>query len=218
MNRQLSLRFAGLGAAAAVSIAALVGLDARQAGNAAVLVDGDDIGGVVTGPNGPEAGVWVIAETTELGTRFSRTVVTDDRGRYVVPDLPKATYGVWVRGYGLVDSPKTQAAPGRTLNLKAVTAPNPRAAAAIFPAGYWYSLMRVPDESEFAATGDGRKGIAPTSEARETGCGCSSPADVPRVISSARRAPGRFRPASGVFPTRSPRGSGGCSRGRLAAR
>jgi hypothetical protein len=35
-----------------------------------------------------------------------KIVVTDDRGRYVVPDLPRANYNVWVRGYGLVDSPK----------------------------------------------------------------------------------------------------------------
>ena len=37
----------------------------------AQMIDGDDIGGVVTGQTGPEAGVWVIAETTELGTRFA---------------------------------------------------------------------------------------------------------------------------------------------------
>ena len=66
-----------------------------------------------SGPNGPEAGVWVIAETTDLPTRFARIVVTDDQGRYVVPDLPKATYQVWVRGYGLVDSPKVAGVPGQ---------------------------------------------------------------------------------------------------------
>src|SRR5262245_53032036 len=74
-------------------------------------IDADDLGGVVTGPKGPEAGVWVIAETSDLPTKFVRIVVTDDRGRYVVPDLPKANYNVWVRGYGLVDSPKVQSAP-----------------------------------------------------------------------------------------------------------
>src|SRR5215467_15969751 len=57
----------------------------------AVQIDGDDIGGVVTSKNGPEAGVWVIAETAELGTRFAKIAVTDDRGRYVIPDLPAAT-------------------------------------------------------------------------------------------------------------------------------
>ena len=70
---------------------------------AAVEIDDNDIGGVVTSRFGPEAGVWVIAETTELGTRFAKMAVTDEAGRYVVPDLPKATYRVWVRGYGLVD-------------------------------------------------------------------------------------------------------------------
>ena len=65
-------------------------------------------------PKGPEAGVWVIAETTDLPTRFTRSVVTDDQGRYVIPDLPTANYQVWVRGYGLVDSPKMRAKPGQT--------------------------------------------------------------------------------------------------------
>ena len=78
-----------------------------------VLIDDDDIGGFVTGPNGPEAGVWVIAETADLPTAFVRIVVTDDRGRYLIPDLPGASYDVWVRGYGLVDSEKLQASPGR---------------------------------------------------------------------------------------------------------
>ena len=78
-----------------------------------VPIDSDDIGGVVTGPKGPEAGVWVIAETTDLPTRFAKIVVTDDQGRYVLPDLPKANYKVWVRGYGLVDSPKVTSEPGK---------------------------------------------------------------------------------------------------------
>ena len=110
-----------------------------------------DITGVVTGPNGPEPGVWVIAETHDLPTKFVRIVVTDERGRYLIPDLPKATYAVWARGYGLVDSPKAQAAPGRVLNLTAVAAPNSRVAAQYYPAGYWFSLLRVPDKGEFAA-------------------------------------------------------------------
>ena len=116
-----------------------------------VSIDPADIAGVVTGPNGPEPGVWVIAETHDLPTKFVRIVVTDDQGRYLIPDLPKATYTVWVRGYGLVDSPSTQATPGKPLNLTAVPAPNPRAAAEYYPAGYWFSLMRVPDKREFAA-------------------------------------------------------------------
>jgi hypothetical protein len=92
------------------------GSSARQGGDQ-VAIDNDDIGGVVTGSTGPEAGVWVIAETTDLPTRFVRIVVTDDRGRYLLPDLPKANYQVWVRGYGLVDSTKVAASPGKALNL-----------------------------------------------------------------------------------------------------
>src|SRR5512138_629747 len=103
---------------------------AAQTGpGAAVMIDNDDIGGVVTGKSGPEAGVWVIAETTDLGTRFAKMVVTDDRGRYVIPDLPQATYNVWVRGYGLVDSPRTKSARGRIVDLTAIPAPNAAAAA-----------------------------------------------------------------------------------------
>ena len=109
----------------------------------------NEIGGVVTGPNGPEPGVWVIAETNDLPTKYAKIVVTDDRGRYLVPELPRATYSVWVRGYGLVDSPKQRVTPGRTLNLTAVQAPSARAAAEYYPAGYWYSLMKIPDKSEF---------------------------------------------------------------------
>src|ERR1700758_4188174 len=85
----------------------LASLPAR-AQQAAVAIDNDDIGGVVSGPNGPEAGVWVIAETTDLPTKYAKMVVTDDQGRYVIPDLPKAKYKIWVRGYGLVDSPKVE--------------------------------------------------------------------------------------------------------------
>src|SRR5881628_2696437 len=91
------------------------------------------ITGTVTSANGPEAGVWVIAETNDLPTKFAKIVVTDDRGRYLIHELPKANYSVWVRGYGLVDSPKLQVAPGRTLDLTAVTAPSAAAAAQYSP-------------------------------------------------------------------------------------
>ena len=102
--------------------------------SAAVRIDNDDIGGVVTSTKGPEAGVWVIAETTDLPTKFAKIVVTDDQGRYVMPDLPKANYSIWVRGYGLVDSPRVKAVPGKVLNLKAVVARNEAAAAEYYPA------------------------------------------------------------------------------------
>src|SRR5437762_1237237 len=115
----------------------------------AVAIDNDDIGGVVTGANGPEAGAWVVAETTDLSTRYAKMVVTDDQGRYVVPDVPKAKYKLWVRGYGLVDSPKVDGEPGKHVNLRAVPAPNAAAAAQYYPAIYWYSMLKIPDESQF---------------------------------------------------------------------
>ncbi|HEX5606064.1 MAG TPA: carboxypeptidase-like regulatory domain-containing protein [Candidatus Binatia bacterium] len=116
-------------------------------------IDNDDIGGVVTSGKGPEAGVWVIAETSDLPTRFARTVVTDHLGRYVIPDLPKVNYDVWVRGYGLVDSPKVKSVPGKILNLEAVIAPTESAAARYYPAIYWYSMLKIPDKSEFGGNG-----------------------------------------------------------------
>ena len=85
---------------------------------APAAIDADDIGGVVTSANGPEAGVWVIAETQSLPTGFRKIVVTDDLGRYVVPDLPKGEYTVWVRGYGLVDSQRVKAVPGQRIRRK----------------------------------------------------------------------------------------------------
>src|SRR5689334_18714745 len=114
----------------------------------AVAIDNDDIGGTVNGPAGREAGVWVIAETSDLPTRYAKIVVTDDQGRFVVPDLPPANYQVWVRGYGLVDSTKVAAHPGQTLDLVANAAPSPAAAAVVYPAAYWYSMMKVPTPEE----------------------------------------------------------------------
>jgi hypothetical protein len=135
---------------AAVAIAALLAACAAlQSGDSGVSIGNNDLGGVVSGASGPEAGVWVIAETTDLPTKFTKIVVTDDRGRYLMPDLPKATYSVWVRGYGLVDSPKVRTAPGATLNLKAVPAASAAAAAQYYPPIYWYSMLKIPDKSEF---------------------------------------------------------------------
>jgi hypothetical protein len=133
---------------------------AAQAPASAVAIDGDDIGGVVTSANGAEAGVWVIAETDDLPTLFRKIVVTDDQGRYVLPDLPDASYQLWVRGYGLVDSPRVRSNPGRIVDLPAVVAPDAAAAARVYPANYWYSLMEIPAVDEFPGTG-GDGGIAP---------------------------------------------------------
>jgi hypothetical protein len=150
----------------ALVLLSAMGIGALQTGDT-IRIDPDDIGGVVTSAKGPEAGVWVIAETTELPTKFVKIVVTDDRGRYVIPDLPKANYSVWVRGYGLVDSAKVAATPGKTVNLKAVVAPDAKAAAEYYPAGFWFSLIRVPEKSEFPGNAPGGNGISPTIKSQQ---------------------------------------------------
>ena len=134
-------------------------LSAQQA---AVAVGDTDLGGQVTSANGPEAGVWVIAETSDLPTKLAKIVVTDDRGRYLIPGLPKANYSVWVRGYGLIDSPKVPATPGKTVNLNAVVAPNAAAAAESYPAIYWYAMLKVPEKGEFPGTGTKGNGMPET--------------------------------------------------------
>ncbi len=184
---------------------------------ATVPIDGDDIGGVVSGPQGPEAGVWVIAETTDLPTRFVRIVVTDDRGRYVLPDLPKANYQVWARGYGLVDSSKIAAAPGKLLNLTAVAAPSLREAAQFYPAGYWFALLTAPEEKEFP--GNAASGINPEiksqaqwlRQVKSGGClachalGTKATREIPLLTRKVRLLARRVGPTHPV-------GSGGTSR------
>jgi hypothetical protein len=127
---------------------------AQQSGTAGIKINSKSIGGTVTGANGPEAGVWVIAETTDTPTKFAKIVVTDDKGRFVVPDLPKGSYQVWVRGYGLIDSPKVTGTPGKKLDLKAVPAPDAAAAANYYPAIYWYSMLKIPDKDQFGGKTD----------------------------------------------------------------
>ncbi len=159
MNKRMS--YLGI---VAISLAALLGIarTGRSAGKPAaeIKIVSDDIGGVVTSSKGPEAGVWVIAETKDLPTGYRKIVVTDDQGRYVIPQLPKANYDVWVRGYGLVDSPKVKAMPGKMLDLTAVLAPDPHEAAQYYPAAYWYSLLHIPPKSDFPGTGDKGNGIS----------------------------------------------------------
>jgi hypothetical protein len=145
------------GGAAALSN---VTLPRSQSGAASSGVLGD-IEGFVRSSNGPEVAVWVIAETVDRPTRLAKIVVTTDGGRYLIPDLPTATYRVWARGYGLLDSTAVEARPGQTVNLVAAVASTPREAAKIYPAAYWYSLIRPPAATEFPGTGPQGNGIAP---------------------------------------------------------
>ena len=159
MKRRVHLQVVAIAFVATV-VFSLIGVQSQNTPQATVAIDPDDIGGVVTSSRGPEAGVWVIAETRDTPTRLIKSVVTDDRGRYLIPDLPKANYDVWVRGYGLVDSPKVKAAPGKQLNLSAMVAPAPGAAAQYYPAQYWYALLELPRANEFPGTGENANGIA----------------------------------------------------------
>ena len=119
-----------------------------------------DISGTITSSNGSEEGVWVIAETTDLPTKFIKSVVTGDGGRYLIPDLPEASYKVWVRGYGLLDSAGVTAEPGATVDIQATVATTPAEAAKVYPANYWYSLIEPPAASEFPGTGPDGNGIS----------------------------------------------------------
>jgi hypothetical protein len=153
MQRTALVCFSGVVAAAIVGC-----LTAQQ--NSAVKVKSDEIVGIVSSANGVEAGVWVIAETNDLPTRYVKEVVTNDQGRYLIPSLPPATYTVWARGYGLVDSPKLQARPGKQVDLTPTVAPDKKAAAHYYPANYWYAMLHIPKENEFPGTGAGGNGIS----------------------------------------------------------
>jgi len=152
MTRILSPRIILLGVSAFLA-ASLFSTSATQMMN-------DVIVGTVTSSAGPEAGVWVIAETTDLPTRYIKEVVTDDQGRYLIPGLPQARYTVWARGYGLVDSPKVEAQPGKRVDLKPTVAPDRKTAAHYYPANYWYALLQVPEENEFPGTAASGNGIS----------------------------------------------------------
>ncbi|MEX1257162.1 MAG: carboxypeptidase-like regulatory domain-containing protein [Gemmatimonadota bacterium] len=150
---------APLRASAKVAVLFLAGALLWTGCVANVASEGGRITGVVDGRDGPEAGVWVIAETDDLGTRFTKIVVTDDQGRFVLPELPAAAYEVWVRGYGLRDTEPVPARPGHELVLAAAYPDTPQEAAQVYPASYWYSLIEVPARSEFPGAGPEGNGI-----------------------------------------------------------
>jgi len=150
MQSPLSAKASALMLACILAVVACQGEDPapRQTGQTSIEIDSDDIAGLVTSTDGPEAGVWVIAETNEFDTRFARIVVTDDNGRYLVPNLPPADYRLWVRGYGLADSEKVVASPGDIVDLTADVAGDPAVAAKVYPAAYWYAMMGLPSDDE----------------------------------------------------------------------
>ena len=149
-------RALGGNVAVVVIAAATASLSSTQSARTA-----GDLSGAVRSATGAEAGVWVIAETDDLDTRYRKIVVTDDDGRFLVPDLPEATYQVWVRGYGLVDSDPVAATPGQTVALRVSEARSPQEAATVYPANYWYSLLEPPPASAFPGTGPDGNGISP---------------------------------------------------------
>ena len=155
--------FAALGAGLTVLLLALALAPGNvlEAQRGAVPADGF-LTGVVQGPKGPEAGVWVIAETKDLPTGFIKIVVTDDQGRFMVPELPAANYNVWVRGYGLVDSKPVQTKPTATaMTLRVNAASTPQEAAKVYPGNYWLSMLEVPSAKDFPGTGPQGNGISP---------------------------------------------------------
>ncbi|MDT8398081.1 MAG: carboxypeptidase-like regulatory domain-containing protein [Pseudomonadales bacterium] len=156
--------------AALALLAGSIALAQADAGSQRSYPDGY-ISGQVTGANGPEAGVWVIAETQETNTPFIKIVVTDDNGNYTLPQLPEATYNVWVRGYGLKDSDKVEGRPGdENLKLSVEDASTPQEAAQIYPGDYWLSLLEIPGADKLPGTGPvaaGGNGFLPTIESQD---------------------------------------------------
>ncbi|HEX7081965.1 MAG TPA: carboxypeptidase-like regulatory domain-containing protein [Gammaproteobacteria bacterium] len=161
MSELMRRRIRGLALRVGAAAAAAAAFGAAHAQRAEQIPEGY-IAGVVESEEGPEAGVWVIAETSELKTPFIKIVVTDDDGRFVLPQMPEATYRVWVRGYGLVDSEPIEGRPGdHELELDAVVAKTPQEAAQVYPGNYWMSLYEPPPKSAFPGTGPEGNGISP---------------------------------------------------------
>ena len=151
---------------AAGAVAAVAGATSSPAAATQGAAVGEtSIAGVVRSADGPEAGVWVIAETDDLETGFRKIVVTGDDGRFLIPELATAAYDVWVRGYGLADSERRTARPGDEVELTVSAAATPQEAASVYPANYWYSLIEVPPPADFPGTGD--NGINPGMRTQE---------------------------------------------------
>ena len=87
-----SLEVAGIGVLAVGFgwFAVGTGINLTAAENTGIIT------GAVTSTNGREAGVWVIAESDDFDTKFRKIVVTNDEGNFLLPELPAASYHVWV--------------------------------------------------------------------------------------------------------------------------
>src|SRR6188472_84322 len=156
-RRAVKIRRALFGGAVALLAAAVISVTIHGQTPAAPT---GFITGVVQGASGPEAGVWVIAETKELPTNFIKIVVTNDQGRFLLPELPNASYSVWVRGYGLVDSkPQTLKPSSTQVTLRVTPAKTPQEAAQVYPGSYWLSMLEPPAASEFPGTGPQGNGL-----------------------------------------------------------
>src|SRR5207237_1036629 len=164
MTENIRMKISGL-----LILIAIASLDTGGALEAQRRAPDGYIAGTVRSSNGPEAGVWVIAETKELPTNFIKIVVTDEAGKFVVPELPAATYRVFVRGYGLVDSTPVQLKPSANqVQLAATLAKTPQEAAKVYPGNYWLSLLEPPAASEFPGTGPEGNGLGPTMQSQST--------------------------------------------------
>lgn len=149
----------GLLMAGGALIASAFGLGACQGGGAdQTMISGQVLN---TAGHAPEAGVWVIAQTDSLPTPFRKIVVTNDDGRFVVPDLPKGAYHLFVRGYGLKDSAAVDAAPGAKLELAVSSAATPQEAAKVYPAQSWLSLYQPPALASLPRVTGAGGGVAP---------------------------------------------------------
>jgi len=153
-----SPRRAGILRRLGVAALLLCRIAASQAAGSEPRIAATEIGGTVTSAHGPEAGVWVIAETRDFPTRFAKIVVTDAAGRYLIPELPQAKYRVWVRGYGLIDSPGADASLGHRLDIATTIASDAATAAKTYPAAYWYAMMKIPEDAQVAKLPGGRNG------------------------------------------------------------
>ncbi|WP_217914824.1 hypothetical protein [Miltoncostaea marina] len=135
-----------IAATALVALAAVIaavgcGSDDGSGGDAGVIE-----GTVTSGDGTPEAGVWVVAETDSLPTKYRKIVVTNDDGKFLLPEMPEADYQVWARGYGLLDTSKVDARTGDSVELSAKVT-SPQEAAKIYPSNYFLSMFEPPDTS-----------------------------------------------------------------------